>query len=238
MIKTIVPLLCIAVILSLCGAMLFYMQTSPRFEINRIGIRGHARILPETIVEALQIEPRTNIFQIQLDAVKQKLEAMQWIKSAEVYRNFPDKLSIRLVERVPFALVKVDKLYLVDVDGVVLGALASGSAIRLPIITGSFVKQILLNGDNPELAQAFHTLNTLLNSSHPLFHHIRKIQIESPENVILFSDDSLPQIWLSLLSIQQGMERLERIYPELTVEQIASIDLRFQKRIIVTPNKS
>lgn len=238
MIKTIVPLLCIAVILSLCGAILFYMQTSPRFEISRIGIRGHARILPETIVEALQIEPRTNIFQIQLDAVKQKLETMQWIKSAEVYRNFPDKLSIRLVERVPFALVKADELYLVDVDGVVLGALASGSAIRLPIITGSFVKQIHLNDDNPELAQAFHILHTLLHSSHPLFDQIRKIQIESPENVIMFNNDPLPQIYLSLLNAQQGLLRLEKIYPELAVEQIASIDLRFQKRIIVTPNKS
>lgn len=238
MIKTIVPLLCIAVILSLCGAMLFYMQTSPRFEIRRIGIRGHTQILPEAIVEALHIAPRTNIFQIQLDDVKRKLEAMQWIKSAEVYRSFPDKLSVKLIERVPFALVKVDELYLVDVEGVVLGALASGSAIRLPIITGTFVKQIHLNGENPELAQAFQTLSTLLNSSHPLFQHIRKIEIESPENVILFSDDSLPQTRLSLLSIRQGMERLEKIYPELVVEQIAAIDLRFQKRIIVTRNKS
>ncbi|MDY0091130.1 MAG: FtsQ-type POTRA domain-containing protein [Candidatus Vecturithrix sp.] len=238
MIKTIVPLLCIAVMLSLCGAMLFYMQTSPRFEISRIGLQGHVRILPEAIVEALQIEPRTNIFQIHLDAVKQKLEAMQWIKSAEVYRNFPDKLSIKLIERIPFALVKVDKLYLVDMDGVILGALASGSAIRLPIITGAFVKRIHLNGKNPELAQAFHALNTLLLSAHPLFHHIRKIQIESPENVIIFSNDALPQIYVSLPDIQQGIQRLDKIYPELAIEQIAAIDLRFEKRIIVTPNKS
>jgi len=236
MIKTIIPLLCIAVVLSIFGAILFYMQTSPRFDITRIGIRGHALILPEAIVEYLHIQPHTNIFQVQLDTLKRKLETMQWVKSAEVYRNFPNKLTITLAEREPFALVKVDELFLVDVDGVVLGALASGSAIRLPIITGDFIEDIHLEGDNPKLASVFHAIDTLLNSSNSLFQPIRKIQIASPENVVIFLDDSLPQIRLSLLNIQQGMRRLERIYPELSVEHIASVDLRFDKRIIVTPN--
>lgn len=238
MIKTIIPLLCIAVMLSIFGALLFYMQTSPRFEIARVGIRGHSRILPEAIVEHLHLQPHTNIFQVQLDALKRKLETMQWVKSAEVYRNFPDKLSITLTEREPFALVKADELFLVDVEGIVLGALASGSAIRLPIITGGFVEDIDLRGDNPKLASAFHAIDTLLNLSYPLFHHIRKIQIESPENITLFCNDSLPQIRVSLLNVQQRIRRLERIYPELSVERLASIDLRFEKSIIITPNKS
>lgn len=238
MVKTLIPLLCITVVLSIFGTLLFYMQTSPRFEIARIGIRGHSRILPEAIVEHLQLQPHTNIFQVQLDALKCKLETMHWVKSAEVYRKFPNKLSIILAEREPFALVKVDELFLVDREGVVLGALASGSAIRLPIITGDFVEDIHLEGENPKLASVFHEIDRLLTSSNPLFQYIRKIHIESPENVTMFCDDTLPQIRVTLLKLQQGIQRLEKIYPELPVENIASIDLRFDKRIIVTPNKS
>jgi cell division protein FtsQ len=220
------------------GGILFYMQTSPRFEIARIGISGHSRLIPEEIVEYLNISPHSNIFQIQLDAIRKKLESMRWIKVAEVYRNFPNKLSIRLTERTPFALVKVDELYLVYNDGVVLGSLASGSAIRLPIITGAFVEHINLEKENPKLGQALYVIAELLHSPNPLLRNIRKIHIDCLENVMFFSDDSSPQVRISLINYQQHLQRLEKIAPELQLENLASVDLRFEKRIIVTPKKS
>ena len=238
MIKTIVPVLCIAVILTVFGGLLFYMQTSPRFEISRIGIRGNSRLIPESIVAQLNIKPHTNIFQVQLDAIRQKLESMRWVKKAEVYRNFPNKLSIILTERIPFALVKLDELHLVDLDGVVLGSLASGSAIRLPIITGAFVENINLKGENPQLAQALHAIYELIHSPNPLLKNIRKIRIECLENATFFSNDSSLEVRVSLLHYRQSLQRLEKVYPGLQPENLASIDLRFDKRIIVRLNKS
>jgi cell division protein FtsQ len=238
MVKTIIPVLCIAAILSVLGGLLLYMQTSPRFEVVRIGIRGHARLTPESIVEQLNIQSHTNIFQIQLDTIQQKLESMQWVKKAEVYRNFPNKLNINLSERTPFALIKLDELHLVDQDGVVLGALASGSAIRLPIITGAFVDHINLKGENPQLGQALHAIYELMHSPNPLLKNIRKIRIECLENATFLSNDSFPEVRVSLINYQQNLQHLEKVYSELKLENLASIDLRFDKRIIVTPNKS
>ena len=238
MTKAAIPVLCIIVIFSVFGGLLIYMQTSPRFDIARIGIKGHFRLLPESIVEYLDIQPHTNIFRIRLDTIRDQLNAMQWVKTANVYRNFPNKLSITITERTPFALIKLDELHLVDQDGVVLGSLASGSAIQLPIITGAFMQHIDLEGENPRLGQALHAIDELMHSSNPLFKDLRKIQIESPENVTFFSTDALPKIRMSLVNYEQHLQHFEKIYPDLHPEDLASIDLRFDKRIIVTPKNS
>lgn len=214
------------------------MQTSPRFEIERIGVRGHSRLVPQAVVKHLNIPPHTNIFQIQLDKIRQQLETLQWVKKAEVYRNFPNKLSIRLTERTPFALVKLDELHLVDLEGVILGIPASGSAIHLPIITGAFVENIDLQGENPKLGQALHAIDVLMHSSTPLFKNIRTIQIQSLENTIFFSNDPGPELRVSLTNYQKNLQYLKRVYSELYVKNLASIDLRFEKRIIVSLNKS
>ncbi len=209
------------------------MHASPRFEIANLGIRGHSRLTPDIIAERLNIQPHTNIFQIRLDDIQRQLEEMTWVKEAQVFRNFPQKLSIHLTERIPFALVKLGELHLVDREGVILGALASGSEIRLPIITGSFVQNVTQDGENAQLKHALQALGTLMESSYSFSHPIRKIQIERLENVTLVHDGNFPNIYLSLQNYAQSFQRLEKIYPELEPENLATIDLRFDKRVIL-----
>jgi len=215
------------------------MRTSSRFEITRVGVRGNSRLEPEPIVEYLDIQPQTNIFQIQLGEIQDRLETLQWVKTAKVFRNFPNKISIDLTERIPFALLKLDKLHLVDRDGVVLEALASGSVITLPIITGNFVEHIDVDGENPKLRQALHAIHELMNASPPLFKNVRKIRIQSLENATFISSDpSRPEIRVSLADYSQSVQRLQELYPTLNLENLVSIDLRFDRRIIVKANKS
>ncbi len=212
-----------------------YMQQSPRFEINRIGVRGHSRLLPQRVVQFLDIPPHTNIFHVQIEKLQQQLETLQWVKTARVYRNFPDKLSITLIERTPFALVKLDELHLVDRDGFILGNPASENALQLPIITGAFVEDINIQGENPRFGQALHAINEVMNSSIPLFHQIRTIHIQSLENVTFLSDSSTPEIRVSLVDYRKKLGDLQKIYDDVSQQQLALIDLRFKKRIIISP---
>lgn len=216
-----------------------YMRTSPRFEVTYLGIRGNNRVSPEAIVEHLNIQPHTNIFQIQLDEIQRRLERLPWVKTAHVYRNFPNKISLELTERTPFALIKLDELHIVDREGVVLGSLASGSAITLPIITGKFVEQMRPEGANPQLQQAFHAIDELMQACPPVFQNIRKIQIQSLENTTFISyDETAPEIRVSLADYSDNARRLQRMYPTLQGEKLAYIDLRFARRVVVKSNKS
>jgi cell division protein FtsQ len=237
--KTVIPIISCGIILLISVGLVIYMRTSSRFEITRVGVRGHSRLVPEAIVAYLDLQPHTNIFQIQPRELQKRLETLQWVKTVKVFRNFPDKISIDLTERTPFALLKLDQLHLVDRDGVFLGALASGSPITLPIITGAFIEQLDLNGENPKLRQALSAIDDLMNTSFPCFQNIRKIQIQSLENATVMSYDALyPEIRVSLVNYQPNLQRLQRLYATLHPETLASIDLRFDRRIIVKSNKS
>jgi len=225
-------------ILLIVGGGLFYMRTSPRFEITHVGVQGNSQIAAKELVRYLQIQPHTNIFQLGLNDLQTRLEAIPWIKSVKVFRNFPDKISIDLTERTPFALVKLDKLHFVAGDGVLLGALTSGNSITLPIITGSFVEQLDLNGENLKFRQALSALQELMNNSLPIFKNIRKIQIQSLENATLInSDPSWPEVRVSLVNYNENVQRLQRVYPRLHLNELAAIDLRFERRVIVKSNK-
>ena len=237
--KTVVPIISVVVIFLISAGLLVYMKTSPRFEITRVGVRGNSRLVPESIVEYLSIPPHTNIFQIRPREIQQQLEKLPWVKTAKVFRNFPDKISIVLTERTPFALLKLDKLHLVDKEGVVLEAFASGNTITLPIITGTFVEHIDVDEENPKLRQALHAIHEVMNTSLPLFENVRKIRIQSLENATFISTDpSYPEIRLSLADYSQNVQRLQQLYPTLNLENLAYIDLRFDRRIIVPANKS
>ena len=237
--KTVIPVVSMVVILCSVGGLLAYLRTSPRFELTRVGVGGNVRLTPESIVACLELPPQVNIFRIHLEALQTRLAALPWIKTVNVFRNLPDKISIELTERTPYALVKLDKLYLVDNEGVILEALASGSEITLPIITGRFVEQLDLQGENGKLRQVLQSLGELMQAAPPMFQNIRKVQIHSLENVTLFgAAPAAPEIRVSLVNYHQNVERLQRLYPTLPLAELAYIDLRFDRRIIVKANKS
>jgi len=235
--KTLIPVAGVAGIVAALVLLLIYMQNSAAFEVTHVGIRGNVQLNPENIVQHLNIPPHTNIFQIQLDEIQKRLETLQWVKTATVFRNVPNKLRIDIIEREPFALVKLDQLHIIDKDGVVLGALASGSAITLPIITGKIVESMNIDGENPQLRQALHAIERLMRASPPVVKDVRKILIHSLENATIISyDPTYPEVRVSLqddVSSAKNIERFQQMFPMLQVENAAYIDLRFDKRIIV-----
>ena len=237
--KTLLPVVSGVGILVVLAGLLIYIQTAPTFDVTHIGVRGNMRLRPEEIAEHLNIPPHTNIFQIQLDEIQKRIETLQWVKTATVFRNVPNKIRVDIVEREPFALVKLDQLHIIDKEGVILGALASGSAITLPIITGKLVEQLMVDGENAQFQQALLAIDQVLQASPPVVNDVRKILVHSLENVTFMSyDASFPEIRLSLADYASGIQRLQHMYPTLYEQDVAYIDARFDRRIIVLTNKS
>lgn len=239
-------LLTLLSVLGLTGggtALFLYIQHAPAFEITHVAIQGNVQLHPEDLVQHLNIPPHTNIFQIQLDEIQTRLESLQWVKTATVFRTIPHKLRVDITERTPFALVKLGQLHLVDSEGVILGELASGSAITLPIITGKLVESMRADDENPQVRPTFQALERLIQASPPVVADIRKIVIHSPDNVTIMSrDEAYPELRVSLrddASNHRNIERLRQMLPTIDLQHAAYIDVRFDQRIIVMPtNKS
>jgi cell division protein FtsQ len=86
-------------------------------ELNTIEVQGFQRTNQQQIMEAASVPLKTPVFQLDLKEIAQRVEALPWVRSCEVRRVLPDKLSLRVIERQPVALIRMDTLYYVDEDG-------------------------------------------------------------------------------------------------------------------------
>jgi cell division protein FtsQ len=73
-----------------------------------------------------------------VDAIRQGVEALPWVKSATVSRQLPDRMSIAIVERTPVALWQFNhRLSIIDVSGRVLESRNFKPFADLPLVVGA-----------------------------------------------------------------------------------------------------
>jgi len=115
-----------------------------------IEVTGRERQSKDSLLEALGVARGAPMMEIDLGAAQTRLEALPWIRSAELERRLPDTLFVRLVEREPFAFWQKDgKLALIDRDG---------TAIAVPEIAQYGPLLVLVGDGAPQQAAALKEL--------------------------------------------------------------------------------
>lgn len=86
------------------GAGAYELVRSPAFPLRVIRIEGDLRRVERgQIVEALQSRLHGSFFTSDLDLVRERFEAVPWVRRAAVRRAWPDRLEVRLEEHVELA---------------------------------------------------------------------------------------------------------------------------------------
>lgn len=106
--------------------------------VDDVLVTGRRETDPATLLDVVGVERGMPILAVDLDAVRQRVEALPWVKSVRVERHLPDTLFIALTERRPLALWQRHRaLALVDEEGVVITDRKLGRFARLPIVIGN-----------------------------------------------------------------------------------------------------
>lgn len=79
---------------------------SPTFNLRGIIVSDGTNVTRAEILNSFEIEMGINVFKINYKEIKNSVEKLPYIKSAEAKILFPDEIKIDYVERKPFALVK------------------------------------------------------------------------------------------------------------------------------------
>ena len=88
------------------------------FAVADVSVAGRDRVSRQAVLDALGVRRGTPIFAIDLPAAKARLEAMPWVREAEIERRLPDTIFVRIDERQPLAFwQRQGKLVLIDRDG-------------------------------------------------------------------------------------------------------------------------
>ncbi len=110
--------------LSVCGLLLlaftatYAVVTHYRgFSAKRVVVFGASRLSDNDVLNQADVHVGDNIFHVNLSVVRQRLLAHSWIQSAEVTREIPDAILIKIKEHEPQAIVEMNARYLMNTEG-------------------------------------------------------------------------------------------------------------------------
>lgn len=105
--------------------------------VQRIRTEGPRLSSADAIDAAVGVALGTPIFEVDLDAARERIEAVGWVERATVERHLPSTLHVRIVERTPVALWQHNqRLVMVDRTGAEIVGEAVHRFSHLPVIVG------------------------------------------------------------------------------------------------------
>ena len=115
-------------------------RTHPYFAVHEVAVRHRGRLDPDTIRRLAGIEIGTNVWQVAPEDAETRLLTNGWIRTAQVRRELPDRVTIHVREHRPVAILAVADespgLYYVAANGRIFAPVVAGDARDLPFVTG------------------------------------------------------------------------------------------------------
>lgn len=124
------------------AASLFFSR-NPKFELKIINVTSDGRLTPEFFCERAGLQTGTNLFSVDFDKLRKKLEEVPLVESVKIERKLPDTLNISVIERVALAQIRWNPRalpFLIDRHGVVIPMTRSGQS--LPLVEGLRLEKI------------------------------------------------------------------------------------------------
>lgn len=122
---------------------------SPWLRYQQLQVEGHHRAGVAQLRHLANLPEGAPLARLSLDEAVAGVERHPWVRRATARRSFPDTVVITVEERVPVALVQLDKLYLVDGDGTIFTQAHEGD-LDHPLLSG--IDTALADGQ-PEVAR-------------------------------------------------------------------------------------
>lgn len=107
------------------------------FSIDTVDVSGNAETSEIDVLQALWSTGAQSLPSLDADAARGVLEAMPWIETASVAKTYPNRVSIALVEKHPFALWQKERgLRLIDRHGREIMSYVPNRFQDLPFVVG------------------------------------------------------------------------------------------------------
>jgi cell division protein FtsQ len=226
-----------------------FLIANPRFTLRAPESRStlSSGIRVEGLVHASRARVRDafaedfgrSVYLLPLAERRLNLLAIDWVKNASVSRVWPNRVEVRIIERVPVAFVQLtagspghpSRIALIDEDGVILDA-PRRSSYKLPVLTG-----IQLEQSEAMRRSRVHRMLQLLHEVGPLGKEISEIDVSDPDNLkttMQMGDKAL----VLILGRENYLSRLQTFFKHYSeirkrVPNATTLDLRLDDRITV-----
>jgi len=226
-------LLIIALLLGGIGVFFLWMLNPNTLPIKVVNINGTIRTAHENVKTVIADQVRDNFFTVNLQAIRQAVKTLTWVKDVQVQRIWPNTLSLTIQEHIVVARWNNQKA--VDETGRLLDVPVKTLSSTLPIFisTKNAVKKVLTR---------YNILNPQIES---LGLHIQQVVYNAQQTWTIVLDNGM-RLLLGRDKNSQGLQHFITIYKQLHIspslqailkkKTIAHFDLRYTDGMVLRLN--
>ncbi|MEE8432990.1 MAG: FtsQ-type POTRA domain-containing protein [Candidatus Desulfatibia sp.] len=223
-----------------------FLTQTDYFKTESFSVTGIDKLTKEQVLKQARLDKGVNILSVNLSEVRKRLTAHLWIAEAEVSRELPSKIHIRIKEQKALAVIDLERKFLINTAGEIFKEVSATDPDNLPVVSGlefsdinvleetrslpfDAVMQVLKLGQNP---------NSLLPNT-----LIKRIHIDREIGLTIYA----PAFASGMIStIKLGYHNYPGKYAGLKtvlayikkrneLSRLVSIDLNNLDRIVVLP---
>jgi cell division protein FtsQ len=230
------------------------LTQSDYFTVDKLTIGGNRRLTKEEVVRQARVGKGDNILAVNLSLVRKRLLAHPWIAEAEVGREIPSGLRIRIIEHSPLAVVDVGQKFLINRHGVVFKAWEASDPVDLPLITGLNPSDLTIfeqsdrseiesgPGQTPPFKAVMQVLNLGQQQESILPNrYIKRIRVDRQTGITVYAFDSIKTIYLGFSDYAGKYHMLSNLFSyfkrQKSISDFDRIDLNNLHRVVVNPVK-
>jgi cell division protein FtsQ len=223
---------------ALPAALAAWVLTSPRFALAEVRVESTPRVAAPWVRDSLAPLAGENLPALDLAAVERRLAAHPWVAGVELHKALPGRLLVLVRERRPAAVVvRGAGRFWADETGRLIAPLAPGEAPPLPLVREEAAWLGDPPGEAPGVPGALLVLAELAAAQPSWAERLIEIGVLSPEDYRI-ATDALPfPLLVQAGEVGAKARSLVRVLPEILAryEELAAVDLRFARRIVLRP---
>jgi cell division protein FtsQ len=144
-------LLCLLFIVGLAYGTYRFVKTSPMFKVKTIRVEGAVKLDPQAVIAASGVTSDDCLPLLSDTEIQKRVAVVPYVRTCNVSRVFPDRLVIKIQERVALATLMVNNhMYEVDEEANVLRELTPDMPTRPPFITNVPDLDVVEIGQRPD----------------------------------------------------------------------------------------
>ncbi len=223
------------------------LSSSDVFRLNEIKITGHLFVSRGQILAVGGVELGMSLLQCEKGNIAAKITDLPWIERAEVIKQWPSTLIIKVREQKPLALVNVEistgknHLFYLNKKGKLFAPYSQGQDLDYPVLTGASwslkdVDASLPKGELEDAALLLLKLAAKGNAILPI-QSISEVHMSPKHGIVVYLVDRPFPIYIGSEGIftkyYQLVKILERLYRKKQIDDIKAIRMDYSKNKIL-----
>jgi cell division protein FtsQ len=212
---------------------------------REIRLEGNVIVPSAEILKLAAISRGAKLYEIDLAAVRARIERNPYVRSVSVNRDGPEGITITVDERTPLAAIIGHAPLYIDGDGAVLPAYRSGPAFDLPVLTGALPQQDCVPGRRitaPSVREALDLLLLAREMGEDMAQEISEIMVREDGDLVVTTSDAGVPVVVGTGNLPMKLVKFEAFWREIAArrgpQDLQYVDLRFEDQVVVRWNDS